>query len=182
MEKIREMQFAEMIKKGRKQADLSQRGLAKLLISSKKPDGVWATYVGQIEKGEKIPSDDVCTKLAEVLHLDSDMVLFAAYQAKAGSKEERNLFMKMAQLMGDPVVNQLASKEPLEPNLLEALADAEVRSLLNDKPWVSATIRARKARKNREILKLLPIVEAINDKQWRAIKQILETMKLKPPS
>jgi transcriptional regulator with XRE-family HTH domain len=79
MEKIREMQFAEMIKKARKQADLSQRGLAKLLISSKKPDGVWATYVGQIEKGEKIPSDDVCIKLAEVLHLDSDMVLLAAY-------------------------------------------------------------------------------------------------------
>ena len=110
------------------------------------------------------------------------MVLLAAYQAKAGSKEGRNLFMKMAQLMDDPVVNQLASKEPLEPNLLEALADAEVRSLLNDKPWVSATIRARKARKNREILKLLPIVEAMNDKQWTAIKQILETMKLKPPS
>jgi len=28
MEKIREMQFAEMIKKARKQADLSQRGLS----------------------------------------------------------------------------------------------------------------------------------------------------------
>ncbi len=91
--------------KARKQADLSQRELAKLIISSKKPDGVWAKYVGQIEKGEKIPSDDVCTKLAKVLHLNSGMVLLAAYQAKAGSKEGRNLFMKMAQLMDDPVVN-----------------------------------------------------------------------------
>ena len=134
MEKIRGMQFAEMIKKARKQADFSQRGLAKLLISSKKPDGVWATYVGQIEKGEKIPSDDACTKLAEVLHLDSDIGLLATYQAKIGSKEGRNLFMKMAQLMNDPVVNQLASKEPLKPNLIKALTNAEVRSLLNDKP------------------------------------------------
>ena len=158
------MQFANMIKEARSQADLSQRGLAKLLITSQKPDGVWPTYVGQIEKGEKIPSDDVCIKLAEVLELDSDMVLLAAYQAKAGSKEGRALFDKMVRIIADPVARRL-----LDGN--EAL----------DQPWVAAITQARKTRKNREILKLLPIVEAMNDKQWAAMKQILETMKL-PPS
>jgi transcriptional regulator with XRE-family HTH domain len=176
------MLFAEMIKEARKQADLSQRGLAKLLVSTKKPDGVWATYVGQIEKGEKIPSDDVCIKLAEVLELDSDMVLLTAYQAKAGSKEGRVLFVKMARTIADPVVRRLLdSDEALDPGLLEVLADAEVRSLLKDQPWVKAIARARKARKHSEILKLLPIVEAMNDKQWTAMKGIIETMKLKPP-
>lgn len=176
------MQFANMIKEARSQADLSQRGLAKLLITSQKPDGVWPTYVGQIEKGEKIPSDDVCIKLAEVLELDSDMVLLAAYQAKAGSKEGRALFDKMVRIIADPVARRLLDgNEALDPSLLEAVADADVRSLLKDQPWVAAITQARKARKNREILKLLPIVEAMNDKQWAAMKQILETMKL-PPS
>jgi hypothetical protein len=106
----------------------------------------------------------------------------AAYQAKAGSKEGRALFDKMVRIIADPVARRLLDgNEALEPSLLEAVADADVRSLLKDQPWVAAITQARKARKNREILKLLPIVEAMNDKQWAAMKQILETMKL-PPS
>ena len=64
------MQFAEIVKEARLQARLSQRGLAEQLTTAQKPDGVWATYVGQIEKGDKVPSDEVCIKLAEVLQLD----------------------------------------------------------------------------------------------------------------
>ena len=75
------MQFAEMIKGARLQTRLSQRGLAEQLITAQKPEGVWATYIGQIEKGEKVPSDEVCIKLAEVLELDSSEVLLAAYEA-----------------------------------------------------------------------------------------------------
>ena len=90
------MQFAEMIKGARLQTRLSQRGLAEQLITAQKPEGVWATYIGQIEKGEKVPSDEVCIKLAEVLELDSSEVLLAAYEAKAGSEEGRALFAKMA--------------------------------------------------------------------------------------
>ena len=115
------MQFAEIVKEARLQARLSQRGLAEQLTTAQKPEGVWATYVGQIEKGDKVPSDEVCIKLAEVLELDPEIVLLAAYQAKAGSQEGRDLLAKMARSLTDPVVNQLlASEEPLAPSVLEA--------------------------------------------------------------
>jgi transcriptional regulator with XRE-family HTH domain len=61
------MRFADMIKDARLDERISQRALAEQLKTAQKPDGVWATYVGQIEKGEKVPSDEVCVKLAEVL-------------------------------------------------------------------------------------------------------------------
>ena len=54
------MQFAEILKEARLQARLSQRGLAEQLTTAQKPEGVWATYVGQIEKGDKVPCDEVC--------------------------------------------------------------------------------------------------------------------------
>ena len=139
------MQFAEIVNEARLQARLSQRGLAEQLTTAQKPDGVWATYVGQIEKGDKVPSDEVCITLAEVLELDPDVVLLAAYQAKASSQEGRDLFAKMARSLTDPVVNQLlASEEPLAPSVLEALADADTRSLLADsRGWGRSPGRAR---------------------------------------
>jgi transcriptional regulator with XRE-family HTH domain len=176
------MQFANMIKEARLKARLSQRGLAGQLVTAKKPDGVWATYIGQIEKGEKVPSDEVCIKLAEVLELDSSEVLLAAYEAKAGSDEGRRLFGKMARSLTDPVVSQLLnSKEPLDPALLEALANPEIRSLLGDQQWLDAISRARKTQKKRDVLGLLALVEAMNDKQWGGLMSILEGMGLELP-
>ena len=54
------MPFSDMIKDARLNARISQRALAEQLKTTQKPEGVWATYVGQIEKGEKVPSDEVC--------------------------------------------------------------------------------------------------------------------------
>lgn len=177
------MQFAEIVKEARLQARLSQRGLAEQLTTAQKPDGVWATYIGQIEKGEKVPSDEVCIKLAEVLELDASEVLLAAYEAKAGSEEGRELFGKMTRSLADPVIRQLlASKESLDPALLDALADPETRSLLGDQSWLDAVSRARKMQKKRDLLGLLALVGAMDDKQWGAIMGIIETMGLEPPS
>ena len=69
------MPFSDMIKDARLNARISQRALAEQLKTTQKPEGVWAPYVGQIEKGEKVPSDEVCVKLAEVLKLDTTRVL-----------------------------------------------------------------------------------------------------------
>ena len=177
------MQFAEMVKEARLQARLSQRGLAEQLITTQKPEGVWATYIGQIEKGEKVPSDEVCIKLAEVLQLDSSEVLLAAYEAKAGSEEGRALFAKMTRSLSDPVVRQLLeSKEPLDPALLDALADAETRSLLGDQAWLEAITRARKIQKKRDVLAWLALGVAMDDKQWGAIMGLMDTMGLELPS
>ncbi len=176
------MQFAEMVKEARLQARLSQRGLAEQLVTAQKPDGVWATYIGQIEKGDKVPSDEVCIKLAEVLELDSSVVLLAAYQAKAGSEQGRELFAKMARSLTDPVVSKLlASEEPLDPAILEALVDSDTRSLLGDQSWLDAIARARKTQKKRDVLGMLALVEAMDDKQWSVIMGMIETMGLELP-
>ena len=176
------MQFAEIVNEARLQASLCQRGLAEQLTTAQKPEGVWATYVGQIEKGDKVPSDEVCIKLAEVLELDPAIVLLAAYQAKASSQEGRDLLAKMARSLTDPVVNQLlASEEPLAPSVLEALADADTRSLLGDQPWLGAVARARKIQMDRDVLGLLALVEAMDDKQWTVITGMIETMGLEAP-
>ena len=177
------MQFAEMIKEARLQAQLSQQRLAEQLVTTRRPKGVWATYIGQIEKGEKVPSDEVCIKLAEVLELDSNTVLIAAYEAKASSEEGRALYGKMMRSLSDPVVNKLlSSEEPLDPALLGVLSNPEIAALLGDQPWLEAVIRARKNQKERDVLGLLKKAEAMNDTQWDTIMGIIATWDLKPPS
>ncbi len=177
------MQFAEMIKEARLQAKLSQQRLADQLVTARKPEGVWATYIGQIEKGEKVPSDEVCIKLAEVLELDSNIVLIAAYEAKASSEEGRALYGKMMRSLSDPVVNKLlSSEEPLDPALLGVLSNPEIAVLLGDQPWLEAVVRARKNQKERDVLGLLEKVEAMNDTQWDTIMGIIATWDLKPSS
>ena len=177
------MQFAEMIKEARLQAQLSQQRLADQLVTARKPEGVWATYIGQIEKGEKVPSDEVCIKLAEVLELDSNTVLIAAYEAKASSEEGRALYGKMMRSLSDPVVNKLlSSEEPLDPALLGVLSNPAIAALLEDQPWLEAVVRARKKQKERDVLGLLALVEAMDDKQWDMIMGIIGTWNFKPPN
>ena len=177
------MQFAEMIKEARLQAQLSQQRLAEQLVTARRPKGVWATYIGQIEKGEKVPSDEVCIKLAEVLELDSNRVLIAAYEAKASSEEGRALDGKMMRSLSDPVVNKLlSSEEPLDPALLGVLSNPEILALLRDQPWLEGVIQARKKQQERDVLGLLGLVEAMDDKQWDMIMGIIGTWNLKPPS
>ena len=177
------MQFAEMIKEARSRAHLSQQGLAAQVVTARKPNGVWATYIGQIEKGEKVPSDEVCIKLAEVLELDYNRVLIAAYEAKAGSEEGRALYGKMMRSLSDPVVNKLlSSEEPLDPALLGVLSNPEIAALLGDQPWLEAVARARKKQKERDVLRLLALVEAMDDKQWDMIMGIIGTWNLEPPN
>ena len=176
------MQFAEMIKEARLQAHLSQQGLAKQLVTARRPKGVWATYIGQIEKGEKVPSDEVCIKLAEVLELDSNRLLIAAYKAKAGSAEGCALYSKMMRLMSDPVVNKLLSREePLDPALLEVLSNPEIAALFGDQPWLEAVARAHKKQQERDVLGLLSLVDVMDDKQWRMIMGIIDTWGLERP-
>jgi transcriptional regulator with XRE-family HTH domain len=138
---------------------------------------VWNTYVGQIEKGEKVPSDEVVLKLAEVLELNSDEVLVAACVARAESDEARALFKKMEGVLTDPVVERLlAADEPLDPGILDALADENIRGALKEEMWSTVFARCYQNRKKRDILGLLVLAEAMSDKQWTAMMNILETM------
>ncbi len=169
--------FAHMIGDARRKIGLSQRQLGERIQTAKRPNGVWNTYVGQIEKGEKVPSDEVVLKLAEVLELNSDEVLVAACVARAESDEARALFKKMEGVLTDPVVERLlAADEPLDPGILDALADENIRGALKEEMWSTVFARCYQNRKKRDILGLLVLAEAMSDKQWTAMMNILETM------
>lgn len=173
------MKFADMVREARRKAGLSQGRVAQQLRTAKKPEGVWPTYIGQIEKGEKIPSDEMCAKLAEVLKLDPNEVLLAAYEARADSAVAGDLFLMVKRALSDPVVRRLLStEEPLDPSLLEALADPDIREALRHTVWRQMLVRAYRVRKKRDFPKLLERVEAMNDKQWTGLMNILEGMGL----
>ena len=175
--------FAKMIREARRKERFSQRQLGEQILTAKNPNGVWNTYVGQIEKGEKVPSDDVVLKLAEVLELDPSQVLLAAYEARADSDEARELFKSMEKVLTDPVVQRLlAENASLDPSILEALTDENIRSALKEKAWSAMFARCYQVRKKRDIPSLLALVEAMSDKQWTAMMNILETMDIEVAS
>jgi len=164
------MKFADMVREARNRGRVSQRQLGQQL-------GVWNTYVGQIEKGEKVPSDDMCARLAKELQLDTEELLLAAYQARAKTGEAKRLFEKMKQALKDPLIQRLlAARETLDPNLLEVLADADVRGMLTEKPWREMMARWYRLRRKRDIPGLLGLIESMSDRQWNAFIQMLEAM------
>jgi transcriptional regulator with XRE-family HTH domain len=169
--------FANMVSEARRKRRLSQRHLGEQIQTAKRPNGVWNTYVGQIEKGEKVPSDEVVLKLAEVLELNPSEVLLAAYEARAESDEASALFRQMEMVLTDPIVQRLlAVDEPLDPGVLEALGDENIRGALKEEKWCRVFARIYQNRKKRDIQGLLDLVSAMNDKQWTAMMNILETM------
>jgi transcriptional regulator with XRE-family HTH domain len=173
------MKFAEMVKEARQKAGLSQGGLAQQMRTAKRPEGVWPTYVGQIEKGEKVPSEEICVKLAEVLALDLDELLLAAYESRADSEEARVFLQKMKRALTDPVISRLLADEaPLDPTLLDILADPALRAVLAQEEWRQVLSRTARSRKKRDLPGLLARLEAMNDKQWNGLLGLLDGMGL----
>ena len=123
------MKFAELIREARKKVGLSQGGLAQQMRTAKRPEGVWPTYVGQIEKGEKVPSEEMCVRLAKVLELDTTEILLAAYEARADSEEARDLdenangFIERDEFVGTPEEFALMDRD--ENNLVSPGERAE---------------------------------------------------------
>ncbi len=168
------MAFAEIIKKARKRLRLSQASLGGEI-------GVWNTYVGQIEKGEKVPSDEVVIKLGKVLDLNLNELLLSAYKAKADSAEAQSLFTQMETALNDPVLQQIVSStNPIHPGVLAALSDENIRAALTQETWRESFSRCYRinSRKKRNIQALLALVEAMNDKQYSAMMNLLEAMEL----
>ena len=177
------MHFSDMIKDARLKARISQRALAEQLKTTQKPEGVWATYVGQIEKGEKVPSDEVCVKLAEVLKLDTTRVLLAAYDAQAADSPApaRALFSQMERALTDALISRLLETDaPFESSVLDALSRSEITAGLSDPHWVDTFERCYRVGKKRNVPSLIKLVEAMNDKQWNGLMAMLESMGLEP--
>lgn len=177
-----EMRFADLIRDGRTKKRLSQRQLGEQILTPGRPKGIWNTYIGQIEKGDKIPSDEICKKFAEVLELDLTQVLLAAYEARVeltGSDEAIGLFKKMRQVLNDPVVQRLLDAEDsIDPQILEALTSADIRKILAEENWRELLVRCYRLRSKRNILAMLTLVESMTDKQWKGLISMLDAMGL----
>ena len=160
----------------------SQRQLGEKLKTTQRPRGVYNTYVGQIEKGEKVPSLDVCVKLAEVLELDVNELLLAAYEARTESAESddaRLLFSNMRRALTDPLIKALLAEDKgFDANVLKALTDPGIRGALSDERWQQAISQCYASQKNRDIARLLAFVQVMNDRQWNGIMAMLEGMGL----
>lgn len=170
-----DLAFADLLREARTRKRLSQRELGEQV-------GIWNTYIGQIEKGEKVPSDEICKKFAEVLELDLTQVLLAAYEARTeltGSDEAIALFKRMKLVLSDPVVQRLLdADEPIDSEVLAALANADIRRLLAEEVWRERMARCYRIRSKRNILALLALVESMTDKQWKAMVNMLDAMGL----
>lgn len=155
------MRFGEMIKRARKDR-FSQQTLGERI-------GVWGTYIGQIEKGERVPSDERCLQLAEVLDLDSQKLLITAYRERAQTKEAVKLFNQIEKLITDPVVSQiLADPKLLDANLINALQKPGIRRALKNAGWRDA-IEEGAAMSDRDIPALIHLIQKIAPQQWEAL-------------
>jgi transcriptional regulator with XRE-family HTH domain len=63
--------FGDLIRRRRRKLDLTQAGVATRIKTS-------ASYVGNLESGQRHPSDKIVRRLAEVLGLDTRVLLFLA--------------------------------------------------------------------------------------------------------
>jgi transcriptional regulator with XRE-family HTH domain len=176
------MRFADLIRDARIKKRLSQRQLGEQILTPGRPKGIWNTYIGQIEKGDKIPSDEICKKFAEVLELDLTQVLLAAYEARVeltGSDEAIGLFRKMRLVLNDPVVQRLLDAEDtIDPQILEALTNTDIRKIMAEEVWRELLIRCYRLKSKRNILALLTLVESMSDKQWKGLISMLDAMGL----
>jgi len=188
------MNFGEAIKQARK-GRFTQKQLGQAI-------GVWDTYIGQIEKGEKVPSDEICLKLAEVLDLDPKKVLLMAYIERA-SGFARELFLRIQELLESPVLEYLLSEgKDIEVELLKMLTEEEVRSVLADgelleslkDPALREAIKDRGIRgilrdprwkealagvvqvEDRDIPELLQAVSKMDAKQWQALFNMVQVL------
>ncbi|HID09857.1 MAG TPA: XRE family transcriptional regulator [Candidatus Latescibacteria bacterium] len=151
------MRLGQMIKQARK-GRFNQKQLGETV-------GVWDTYIGQIEKGEKVPSDELCLKLAKVLGLDPQRMLLMAYIERA-SGFARELFLRIQELLDSPAVEYLISEgRHIELELLQKLGEREMQEVLRDQGLMEVLRdpEVREALKDRDLQKVL------RDPRWREV-------------
>ena len=159
--------FGEVIKRARK-GKFSQKEVAAEI-------GVWDTYVGQIEKGDKVPSDEVCVKLAEALDLDTKKLLLLAYEKRA-SGYARELFERVARIIDDPVTEYLLSEDRvIDEELLEILKDRRIREALKDPVWREVFVRGYEMQ-GKDIPALIRAVAQMDEKQWQALANMIDVL------
>jgi transcriptional regulator with XRE-family HTH domain len=162
------MEFGEMIRTARLRARLSQSRLAQLLVTPKRPEGVWATYVGQIEKGEKLPSEEICLQLAEVLGLNPVRVLLWSHRSRAETPAAQDLLQRLLVAAEDPGLTELLQEEE-DGSPLPGLDDEGMRELM-DAGGLGELIGALcRSGRIAAVSSLLDRLADINEKDWEAL-------------
>ncbi|MBT4140610.1 MAG: helix-turn-helix transcriptional regulator [Candidatus Latescibacteria bacterium] len=154
------MRFGETIKKARG-SRFSQASLGEAI-------GVWGTYIGQIEKGERVPSDERSLLLAEALDLDPRKLLISAYKERTQTKEAQQLFTQMEKLMTDPVISQVLEKKFLDANTAKALQSPNIRRALKNKSWRDALEQGGQM-SNQNIPELIQLASKMNPQQLQVL-------------
>ena len=154
------MRFGEIIKKAR-EGRFSQQSLGEHI-------GVWGTYIGQIEKGERVPSDERCLLLAQALDLDTRKLLISAYRERTQSKEVQKLFTQMEKLMTDPVIGQVLENRLLDPTTAKALQNPNIRKILKNKAWRDALEEGGKT-SNQDLPQLIHLANKMTPQQFQVL-------------
>jgi len=136
--------FGGTIKKARKNLGMTQKEVAELC-------GVGSIYISRIENhSQKIPSDRVCLKLAEVLGLDRKGALRLAYRLKTPPESRQFLFPDIDSVLTETVdasIRKLVS-DPSVKTLLIELSKADLpRDVVSKilKAWVDMFVEIVKA-------------------------------------
>ena len=154
--------FAALIVECRRRLGFSQRQLGAELRTSRRPHGVWNTYIGEIEKGEKVPSDEVVLKMAEVLGLDGGTALLAAYRARTESAEVADLLGRV--------------KQDLERQSPGSLTAQNVETWRGDRHWRQAVTDALESSSSDALASLLDLAVRFREEHWQALYQAMGTM------
>lgn len=155
------MRFGDTIKRARKDR-FSQQTLGEQI-------GVWGTYIGQIEKGERVPSDEICLQLAKVLNLDPQKLLISAYRERAQTKEAQHLFALMDKMMTDPLISEvIADPKLLDAAIIQALHQPGIRRALKNPKWRDALSECA-SMADRDIPDLIHLIKRLPPQQWEAL-------------
>jgi transcriptional regulator with XRE-family HTH domain len=167
------MDLATTLRQARLQAGLSQSQLGPLLVTARCPDGMWSTYVGQIENGTKVPSEEACLKLAEILQLEPLGLLVAACRARADAAPAQAFLDELA---GALALDGFAASAG--PQRRAAASDGvSSRSApdagLDDDPWRDLVRRLGRMGRLPELPRLLADLAAIEAARWEQLRRLL---------
>ena len=159
--------LGQTIKQNRELLRMSQKELAH-------QTDVWDTYISQIEKGEKIPSDELCMKLSSVLDVDYRFLLLSAYIERSRGKA-KTLFEEMKRLLSDPLFEHLLKIDWITPEILEALSSPDFSFAIRDPQWRQIFLDGFRMR-DRDIVGLIQIVGKMKKVQWEALMNMVQVL------
>ncbi len=98
-----------------------------------------------------------------------------AYKERS-SGPARKLFEQINRIMNDPIVEYLLSqKEILDPQILEALKEPDMRNALKNSKWRKVFLKSYQM-EDKDIPILIETVEKMNDRQWGAMLNMMEVL------